>query len=54
MRVLWTFRSNEFTCHNIKLDLREIEWDDMNCIHLVQDEDQMRAFVNIVLKLRVA
>jgi hypothetical protein len=38
---------------NIKMDLREIERDDMDWIHLLQDEDQFRAFVNMVLKFRV-
>jgi hypothetical protein len=32
---------------NIKMDLREIEWD------VARDRDQWRAFVNTVLNLRV-
>jgi hypothetical protein len=35
------------------MDLREIGWDDMNCIDLAQDRDQWRAPVKIVMNLRV-
>jgi hypothetical protein len=38
---------------NIKMDLREIRWDDMDSIGLAQDRDQWRALVNMVLNLRV-
>jgi hypothetical protein len=38
---------------NIKIDLREIGWDDMNWIDLAQDRDQWRAPVNTVMNLRV-
>jgi hypothetical protein len=38
---------------NIKLDLREIGIDWVNWIGLAQDRVQWRAFVNIVLNLRV-
>jgi hypothetical protein len=38
---------------NIKMDLREIEWDDMDWIDLAQDRDQWRALVNTVMNLRV-
>jgi hypothetical protein len=38
---------------NIKMDLREIGWDGMGWIDLVQDGDQGRALVNTVLKLWV-
>jgi hypothetical protein len=30
---------------NIKMDLREIEWDGMDWIELAQDRDQWRALV---------
>jgi hypothetical protein len=38
---------------NIKMDLREIEWDGMNWHNLAQDKDQRRALVNTVINLRV-
>jgi hypothetical protein len=34
---------------NIKIDLREIGWDGMDCIDLVQDRDHWRALVNMVM-----
>jgi hypothetical protein len=39
---------------NVKMDLREIGWDDMDWIDLAQDRDQWRALVNTVMNLRVA
>jgi hypothetical protein len=38
---------------NIKMDLREIEWDGVDWIDMAQDRDQWRALVNTVLNLRV-
>jgi hypothetical protein len=38
---------------NIKMDLREIEWDGMDWLELAQDRDQWRALVNTVMNLRV-
>jgi hypothetical protein len=38
---------------NIKMDLREIGWDDMHRIDLAQDRDQWRALVNAITNLRV-
>jgi hypothetical protein len=38
---------------NIKIDLREKGWDGMGWINLAQDRDQWRAFVNMVMNLRV-
>jgi hypothetical protein len=38
---------------NIKIDLREIGWDDVDWIDLTQDRDQWRALVNTVMNLRV-
>jgi hypothetical protein len=36
---------------NVKMDLREIGWAGMNWNHLVQDRDQLRALVNMVLNV---
>jgi hypothetical protein len=38
---------------NIKIVLREVEWDGMDWLYLAQDRDQWRAFVNTVKNLRV-
>jgi hypothetical protein len=38
---------------NIKMDLREIGWYDMDWIDLAQDRDQWRALVNTVMNFRV-
>jgi hypothetical protein len=37
---------------NIKIDQREIEFGDVNWIHLAQDRDRWRALVNTVMNLR--
>jgi hypothetical protein len=37
---------------NIKMDLREIRWGDIDWIDLAQDRDQRRAPVNTVMNLR--
>jgi hypothetical protein len=37
---------------NIKMDLRETEWDGMDWIDLTQDRDQWMALVNTVMNLR--
>jgi hypothetical protein len=37
---------------NIKMDLTEIEFGDMDWIDLAQDRDQWRALVNTVMNLR--
>jgi hypothetical protein len=34
---------------NIKIDLREIEWDGIDWIDLAQDRDRWRALVNMVM-----
>jgi hypothetical protein len=39
---------------NIKIDVREIGWDGMHSIDLVQDRDQWRALVNTVMNLWVS
>jgi hypothetical protein len=38
---------------NIRTDVREIWWEDMDWIHLVQDRNQWRALVNTIMNLRV-
>ncbi|PNF27019.1 hypothetical protein B7P43_G11925, partial [Cryptotermes secundus] len=38
---------------NIKMDLREIEWNGMGWIDLAEDRDQRRALVNMVINLWV-
>jgi hypothetical protein len=38
---------------NIKMELRETRWGDMDWIDLAQDRDQWRALVNAVMNLRV-
>jgi hypothetical protein len=38
---------------NIKMNLREIGWEGMDYIHLSQDRDQWRAFVNTLMNVRV-
>jgi hypothetical protein len=38
---------------NIKMDLREIGWDDMDWIDLAHDRDQWRALVKAVMNLWV-
>jgi hypothetical protein len=37
---------------NIKIGLRETGWGDMDWIHLSQNRNQWRAFVNTVMNLR--
>jgi hypothetical protein len=46
-------RTRRMSVDNIKMDLREIGWDGMDCIDLDQDRDQWRALVNMVMNLRV-
>jgi hypothetical protein len=35
---------------NIKMDVREIGFGDVNCIHWAQDRDKWRALVNTVIE----
>jgi hypothetical protein len=37
---------------NIKMDLREMEWDEVDWIDMAQDRDHSRDLVNTVLNLR--
>jgi hypothetical protein len=46
-------RSRHRWMDNIKIDVREIGWGDMDWIDLAQNRDQWRAFVNTVMKLWV-
>jgi hypothetical protein len=39
--------------YNIKMDLREMGFGDVDWIHLAQDRDRWRAVVNTVMRLRV-
>jgi len=39
--------------NNIKMNLREIEWECVDWIRLVQAKDQWRALVNTVTKIQV-
>jgi hypothetical protein len=38
---------------NIKVNLREIGWDDVDWIDITQDRDQWRALVNTVMIFQV-
>jgi hypothetical protein len=38
---------------NIRMDLREIGWKAVECIHLSQARDEWRDLVNTVMNLRV-
>jgi hypothetical protein len=38
---------------NIKMDLEEMGFEDLDWIHLAQDRDRWRALVNTVMSLRV-
>jgi hypothetical protein len=46
-------RPNRRWVDNIKMDLREMEWDCVDWIGLDQDRDQWSALVNTVMNLRV-
>jgi hypothetical protein len=39
---------------NIRMDLKEIEWDGIDWINLAQGRDQWRALVRAVMNLRVS
>jgi hypothetical protein len=38
---------------NIRMDVREMWWEDVDWIHVDQDREQWRAFVNMVMNPRV-
>jgi hypothetical protein len=46
-------RSRHRWLDNIRMDLVEMRWGDVDRIGLAQDRDRWRALVNAVLKLRV-
>jgi hypothetical protein len=46
-------RSRRRWVNNIKMDLRETEWDGADWIDLAQDRDEWNALVNTVMNLRV-
>jgi hypothetical protein len=46
-------RTRYWWVDNIKMDFRELEWDDVDWIDMAQDRDQWRTLVNTVLNLRV-
>jgi hypothetical protein len=37
----------------MRMDLREIVWEAVDWMHLAQDRDKWRAFLNTVMNLRV-
>jgi hypothetical protein len=39
---------------NIKMDLKDIEWSDMDCIDLAEDRKQWRALVDTLMDFRVS
>jgi len=45
----YTYRKDD----NIKMDLREIQWEVMDWIHLTQDRDQWQVLLNTVMNLGV-
>jgi len=38
---------------NIRMDLREMQWEGMEWINLAQDSDQWRTLMNTLMNLRV-
>jgi hypothetical protein len=47
-RVIW-----HVSWDNIKINLREIGWDDMKWIRLAQDKDQWKVLMNTIMKYLV-
>jgi hypothetical protein len=39
---------------NIKMDLGEVGWGDMDSIDMAQDRDQWMAYVNTLMNLRIS
>jgi hypothetical protein len=46
-------RPRRMLVNNIKMDLLEIGWTDVNWISIAQDRDKWRALANAVMNLRV-
>jgi hypothetical protein len=38
---------------NIRMDIRGTEWEGTICIHLIEDRDRWRVFVNTIMNLLV-
>jgi hypothetical protein len=54
MHIGWeSQKERDHWADNIKMDLRETGWDDVDWIDMAQERDQWRALVNTVLNLRV-
>jgi hypothetical protein len=51
--IILNFYKDKFNKYNIKMDLREIGWDEVDWIDMAQDRVQWRALVNTALNLRV-
>jgi len=55
--TFWSERPHRRPRHkwkdNTGMDLVEIEWEDVDWMHLAQDRDQWRAPMNTVMNLRV-
>jgi hypothetical protein len=39
--------------YNIKMDLMEVGWEDLDWIHVAHDRNQWRVFMNVSVKLLV-
>jgi hypothetical protein len=39
---------------NIKMDLKEMGWEGMDCMHMAQGRDKWQAVVNIIMYLLTA
>jgi hypothetical protein len=50
----WEDRGVGVWVDNIRMYLREIEWDGLHWIHLARDEDKWRALVKTVMNLRLS
>jgi len=48
-----TFHTNSKRFYNIKMNLQEVGWGDMDWIHMAQDRVTYRALVNATMNLRV-